>query len=120
MTLQLWLGPSCSPIIFTVCPFSNFKMGVVENLEQYPSREMLASRLIVTLNSDDAAYFGGYVNENYQAMQDHMGLDDAILARIARNSFDASFLESRLRKELKAELDAYLAANTVVEQQCSP
>ena len=116
MTLQLWLGPSCSPIIFTVCPFSNFKLGVVENLEQYPSREMLASRLIVTLNSDDSAYFGGYVNENYQAMQDHMGLDDATLARIARNAVDASFLESRRRKELKAELDAYLAANTVAEQ----
>ena len=74
------------------------------------------NELIVTLNSDDPAYFGGYVNENYQAMQDHMGLDDATLARIARNSFNASFLESRRREELKAELDAYLAANTVVEQ----
>ena len=68
---------------------------------------------MVTLNSDDPAYFGGYVNENYQAMQDHLGIDDATLGQIARNSFHAAFLEPERHNELLAELDAYLEENGV-------
>ena len=92
----------------TVCPLSNLKLGLVDSLDQHPLRKMLDAGLMVTLNSDDPAYFGGYVNENYQAVQDHLGIDDAALAQIARNSFHAAFLELERRKALLAELDAYL------------
>ena len=95
-------------IPFTVCPLSNLRLGLVDSLDQHPLRKMLDAGLMVTLNSDDPAYFGGYVNENYQAVQDHLGIDDATLARIARNSFHAAFLEPERRKALLAELDAYL------------
>ena len=65
----------------TVCPLSNQKLGVVERLERHPLRDMLDAGLMVTLNSDDPAFFGGYINENYQAMQDRLGIDDHTLGR---------------------------------------
>lgn len=100
-------------IPLTVCPLSNLSLGVVDSLNDHPLRRMLEAGLMVALNSDDPAYFGGYVNENYQAMQDHLGLDDAALAQIASNSFLAAFMEPERRDELLAELDAYLEANGV-------
>ncbi len=101
-----------SGIPFTVCPLSNLRLGVVASLAQHPLRRMLDAGLIVTLNSDDPAYFGGYINENYQAMQDHVGIDNATLGEIARNSFHAAFLEPERREALLAELDTYLVAMT--------
>ena len=98
---------------FTVCPLSNLSLGVVDSLDRIPLRRMLDAGLMVTINSDDPAYFGGYINENYQAMQDHLGLDDATLAQIARNSFHAAFLAAERRDELLNELDGYLAATGV-------
>ena len=95
-------------IPLTVCPLSNHKLRVVDTLEQHPLREMLDAGLTVTLNSDDPAFFGGYINENYQAMQDRLGIDDDTLASIARNSFNAAFLDEARRAELLAQLDAYL------------
>ena len=100
-------------IPFTVCPLSNLRLGVVDSLDRHPVRQMLDAGLMVTLNSDDPAYFGGYVNENYQAVQDYLGIDDATLCRIARNSFLAAFLEPDRRDELLAEVDAYGAAQGV-------
>ena len=100
-------------IPLTVCPLSNHRLGVVDSLERHPLREMLKRGLMATLNSDDPAYFGGYVNENYQAMQDHLGIDDATLASIARNSLHAAFLETDRRNALLAELDAYLVTHAV-------
>ena len=100
-------------IPLTVCPLSNHRLGVVDSLERHPLREMLKGGLMATLNSDDPAYFGGYVNENYQAMQDHLGIDDATLAGIARNSFHAAFLETDRRNALLAELDAYPVTHEV-------
>lgn len=97
-------------IPLTVCPLSNHRLGVVDALERHPLAAMLAAGLTVTLNSDDPAFFGGYVNENYQAMQDNLGIDDATLAGLARNSFSAAFLDDDRRAELLAELDAALAA----------
>ena len=74
---------------------------------------MLDAGLSVTLNSDDPACCGGYVSENYQAMQDHLGICDATLTRITGNSFNASFLGPRRRAELLAELDTCLVAASV-------
>ena len=94
----------------TVCPLSNHKLGVVECLARHPLRDMLNAGLVVTLNSDDPAFFGGYINENYQAMQDNLGIDDHTLAGIARNSFAAAFIDGQRRDELLSELDEYLVS----------
>ncbi|KAA3624965.1 MAG: adenosine deaminase [Proteobacteria bacterium] len=92
----------------TVCPLSNQKLCVIESLDRHPLQKMLEANLVVTLNSDDPAFFGGYVNENYQAMQDHVGATDAQLGAIARNSFNAAFLDDARRALLLSELDVYL------------
>ena len=95
-------------IPLTVCPLSNHRLGVVDTLSQHPLPRMLEAGLTVTINSDDPAFFGGYVNENYQAAKDQLGIDDSALAEIARNSFHASFLDHARRSELLGELDRYL------------
>ena len=91
----------------TVCPLSNLKLCVVEDLGNHPLPAMLEAGLVVTLNSDDPAFFGGYINENYQAMRDHAGIDDADLAEIARQSFRAAFIDDARRDALIAEVDAW-------------
>ena len=96
-------------IPLTVCPLSNHRLGLVDSLAHHPLPEFLERGLMVTLNSDDPAYFGGYVNENYQAVQDHLDIDDATLASMARNSFHAAFIGTERRNTLLAELDAYLS-----------
>jgi adenosine deaminase len=69
---------------------------------------MLEAGLLVTLNSDDPAFFGGYINENYQAMRDHAGISDEQLAEIARNSFRAAFIDDGQRDAHIAEIDDYV------------
>ena len=95
---------------FTVCPLSNVRLGVVDSLEEHPLRLMLDAGLTVTLNSDDPAYFGGYVAQNFQAVQDYLAMDDRTLGELARNSFRASFLDDGKKAELLAEVDAYMDA----------
>ncbi len=95
----------------TVCPLSNLSLAVVTDLAQHPLRRMLESGLMATLNSDDPAYFGGYVNQNYKAVQSALELSRDDLARLARNSFAASFLPERRKADLLKQLDDYLAAN---------
>ncbi|WP_422368917.1 adenosine deaminase [Pelagibius sp.] len=92
----------------TVCPLSNLCLGGVKDLSGHPLRAMLDHGLFVTLNSDDPAYFGGYVNENYRATQQALGLSDAELGQIARNSFEASFLDDKTKAARIAEVDVYL------------
>ena len=99
-------------IPLTICPLSNLKLGVVSDLAHHPLRKMLDVGLRVTLNSDDPAFFGGYINENYQAVQDSLKIDDETLGRIARNSFEASFIDHSRLEELLAELDAYMREHT--------
>jgi adenosine deaminase len=71
---------------------------------------MLAAGLLVTVNSDDPSYFGGYVEDNFQGLRRALGLTDGQLERLARNSFLASFVDDARRGELLAELDAVAAA----------
>ena len=92
----------------TVCPLSNVKLRVFERLEQHPLAVMLEHGLCVTVNSDDPAYFGGYVGENYSAVRRALPLDDDALVRLARHSFEASFLDERAKTACLAELDAYV------------
>ena len=77
----------------TVCPLSNVKLRVIERLEQHPLALMVEHGLCVTVNSDDPAYFGGYVGENYSAVRRALLLDDDVLIELARHSFEASFLD---------------------------
>ena len=79
-------------IPLTVCPFSNVKLRVVDTLEQHPLAKMLEHGLCATVNSDDPAYFGGYVGENLAGVAKALQLDDDAVVQLARNSFEASFL----------------------------
>ncbi|HYG49017.1 MAG TPA: adenosine deaminase [Allosphingosinicella sp.] len=91
----------------TVCPLSNHKLRVVSNLAAHPIDRMLAAGLRATINSDDPAYFGGYVNDNYRAVAGSLGGE--ALATLARNSFLGSFLGEREKAARIAELDDYVA-----------
>ena len=76
----------------TVCPLSNLKLCVIDEIAQSPVRQMLDLGLMVTINSDDPAYFGGYVGANYQAVADALNLSQDQIVRLAQNSFTGSFL----------------------------
>ena len=97
----------------TVCPLSNLKLGVVDDLRSHPLADMLNQGLLVTVNSDDPAYFGGYVNANYRALRDALGLKDESLVELARNSFRASFLTAEEKARHLAEVDAVAAAESI-------
>jgi adenosine deaminase len=81
-------------IPLTVCPLSNVRLRVVDTMRDHPLRRMLQRGLKVTINSDDPAYFGGYIGENYAAAAEALGLDDGELEQLAKNSFEASFLRT--------------------------
>jgi len=76
----------------TVCPLSNVKLRVFARLEDHNLKRLLGRGLLVTVNSDDPAYFGGYVAENYRATSAALGLTRAELVQLAENSITASFL----------------------------
>jgi adenosine deaminase len=98
-------------IPLTVCPLSNLRLGVAKSLEAHPLRTMMENGLCVTVNSDDPAYFGGYINENYRAVREALDLTEEHLVIIARNSFQASFLSTAAKKALIDKVDAYARAN---------
>jgi adenosine deaminase len=95
----------------TVCPLSNHKLCVVDDMAAHPIDRMLAAGLRVTINSDDPAYFGGYVNDNYRAVAAARNIGREDLATLARNSFLGSFLREEEKAAQIERLDAYLAAN---------
>lgn len=76
----------------TMCPLSNFKLGVIKQAQEYPVRKFLQKNIMVTLNSDDPAYFGGYINENYLYLQQAFNFSREEIALLAKNSFMASFI----------------------------
>jgi adenosine deaminase len=92
----------------TVCPLSNKRLCVVVNLTDHPLKVMLDKGLRVTVNSDDPAYFGGYMNENFDAVTAALGLSTQDLAQLATNAIDAAFIEPARKQQLKAELNDYL------------
>ena len=79
-------------IALTVCPLSNQKLCVVDNMQNHPLKAMLDKGLRATINSDDPAYFGGYMNDNYNAVTKALDLDVTDLVTLAKNSFTGSFL----------------------------
>lgn len=78
-------------IPLTVCPFSNVRLKVVDTLADHPIRQMIERGLVVTVNSDDPAYFGGYVDDNFAALTDHVGLTEREREILYDNSIRASF-----------------------------
>jgi adenosine deaminase len=92
----------------TVCPLSNVKLRVVDAVGELPLRTFMDVGVVFTLNSDDPAYFGGYVGDNYVAAQAAFSFSEEELAVIARDSFRSSFIDAGRRDTLLAEVEAWL------------
>jgi adenosine deaminase len=86
----------------TVCPLSNVRLRTVERLEEHPLARMLRAGALVSVNSDDPAYFGGYLDDNVAAVQSALGLTEAEIRQLARNSISSAFLPDDRKAELAA------------------
>lgn len=95
---------------FTVCPLSNVRLRVVGSLGEHPLKRMMDAGLLCTVNSDDPAYFGGYVTDNYVAAAEALGLSRDDLVTLAANSFEASFLDRPAKAAHVAAVRRYGAA----------
>jgi adenine deaminase len=93
-------------IPLTVCPLSNLKLRVFPTLAQHNIGQMLDAGIVATINSDDPAYFGGYINENFSQTFAALGLTAQHAYTLARNSFEASFIDESLRSRYVQRLDA--------------
>ncbi|HET9095979.1 MAG TPA: adenosine deaminase [Candidatus Baltobacteraceae bacterium] len=82
----------------TVCPLSNLRLRVVPSLAEHPLRRMLEAGLVATVNSDDPAYFGGYVSANYEKVTQALNLTGEQLVQLACNSFEAAFIDDGTRQ----------------------
>lgn len=88
----------------TVCPLSNVCLRAVDTLADHPLPVMLEERLLVTVNSDDPPYFGGYVDANYVAIREQCDVTPGQLETLALNSFDAAFIDDSRRQAWKQEV----------------
>jgi len=89
----------------TVCPLSNFRLQGVTDMTQHPLRAMLDAGIVATINSDDPAYFGGYVLDNYIAVRDALDLTRDEIVTLAKNSITASFLDDVAKDKWRAQID---------------
>ena len=96
-------------IPLTVCPLSNVRLKVFDQMKQHNLMQMLESGLCVTVNSDDPAYFGGYIEENFLALHQAHGLTAEDMFKLARNAFKASFLDPAEKKKYLSELDDFVS-----------
>ena len=95
-------------IPLTMCPLSNVKLRAFDRLENHNLKRLMDRGVRVTVNSDDPAYFGGYIGDNYVAVTEALGLSDDEIVRIARDSLEATFVPDEERAALLAQLDAYI------------
>jgi len=95
----------------TVCPLSNIRLRVFDRMEAHNLKRLLDIGVCVTVNSDDPAYFGGYLLENYLAVQQALDLSKPDLALLARNSIEASFLAPSEQRRWFAAIDDAVAAD---------
>lgn len=93
-------------IPLTVCPLSNVKLKVYPDLAEHNLKGLLHDGLVITINSDDPAYFGGYVNDNFIACIKALDLSETDIVQLARNSITASWLDDAAKTRLLAEIDA--------------
>ena len=90
----------------TVCPLSNLRLCGVSDMKAHPLRRMLEAGLLATVNSDDPAYFGGYVNENFLAVREALDLGRDEIVLLAANSFRAAFIDEAAKRRYLAELES--------------
>jgi adenosine deaminase len=91
----------------TVCPLSNLRLCGVSSLKVHPLKRMLQRGLRATVNSDDPAYFGGYVNENFAGVQQALDLGRDEIVTLARNGFESAFCDDDLKRRYLSELNDY-------------
>ena len=91
----------------TVCPLSNFKLGIVKDMSHHKILEMLEAGVCVTVNSDDPAYFGGYITENFMALEKYLDMTRAQAIQLVKNSVEASFATSAQKTTLYGRLAAH-------------
>ena len=96
----------------TVCPLSNVKLQLFRSLEQHNLKAMLDQGVCATVNSDDPAYFGGYVEDNFSAVQSALKLSREDVVQLAKNSFRASFLPVDDKQRYLAEIDQVMTASS--------
>ncbi|MBU2948935.1 adenosine deaminase [Zobellia uliginosa] len=95
----------------TLCPLSNLELKVIKDLKEYPLLKMMEHNLLVTINSDDPAYFGGYMNENFWGITKALNLSKSQIAELAKNGFKASWLSPNEKQTYLKEIDLYLLNN---------
>jgi adenosine deaminase len=106
---QLMKRLAVDRIPLTVCPLSNQKLCVFPKLADHNIRELLDAGLVATINSDDPAYFGGYMNDNFVQTFAATGLDASHAYQLAKNSFEASFIDASMKKKYVEQLDEVFA-----------
>jgi adenosine deaminase len=95
----------------TVCPLSNLRLRVIDELIHHPLRRMMDKGLVVSVNSDDPAYFGGYVNDNFRAVAGALSLTPEEIVALVRNGFEASLMPPAEKLSLLAEVDRVLTTS---------
>ncbi len=96
-------------IPLTMCPLSNLKLAVVKDLKEHPLKSFLDKNILVTVNSDDPAYFGGYMNENLLAIQKALNLSHEDIVTLVKNSFEASFVSRQQKDNYLSMVDNFVA-----------
>ena len=96
-------------IPLTVCPLSNLKLRVVMDMKDHPLKTMLKKGLMATVNSDDPAYFGGYINDNFIATAEAVGLEREHIITLVKNSFAASFISEEEKSKYLSLVDEFVA-----------
>lgn len=102
-------------VALTVCPLSNTKLRVFDQMHDHNLVQLLDAGLLVTVNSDDPAYFGGYMNDNFDAIFDALPLGLSHAQRLARNGFIAAFLPQAQKDAFLATVDAYFAQHAAAQ-----
>jgi adenosine deaminase len=91
----------------TICPLSNTKLKVFEHMQQHNVLELLDLGLMATINADDPSYFGGYLNDNFYALIDHLPINKHQIHQLVKNSFNASFLPTKHKTKWLEKLGSY-------------
>ena len=95
-------------IPLTVCPLSNVQLGIFKSLGEHNLKELINAGLFITINSDDPAYFGGYLSENYLGVYKALKLTREDICTLVRNSFEASFLNDADKKSMLVKVQSFI------------
>ncbi len=101
-------------IPLTLCPLSNLKLCVIKDMTHHPVKTMLDAGLLVTINSDDPAYFGGYVNENYLTITRALKLSAQDVITLAKNSFEASFIDESMKNKYLTQINSLIKNDALI------